>query len=87
MTPPDHLMAGLTVGAVYSSICGMLPLKRVSIPFVLLLCGLLAMLPDADASRGVYSSTDPFIGHRGVTDSIFFIIISSGRSVILGFIR
>lgn len=74
MTPPDHLMAGLSVGAIYSSICGMFSVKRLSLVPVSVICGISAILPDADALRGVYSSTDPFIGHRGVTHSIFFVL-------------
>lgn len=74
MTPPDHLLAGLSLGTLYTSFCGIFSLKRLAYIPVIFLCGVFAMLPDADAFRGVYSSTDPFIGHRGITHSLFFVI-------------
>ncbi len=74
MTPPDHLMAGLSIGTVYAALCGLFSLKRLAYPLVIFLCGVFALLPDADAFRGIYSSTDPFIGHRGITHSLFFVI-------------
>lgn len=77
MTPPDHLMAGITIGAVYSSICGVFSLKRVPYIFLFFIAALFAVLPDADAFRGVYSSTDPFIGHRGITHSLLFVFTAA----------
>ena len=74
MTPPDHIMAGFSIGAVYASICGLFQLKRLSYLTAFFLCGVFAILPDADAFSGVYSSTNPFIGHRGITHSIFFVV-------------
>ena len=74
MTPPDHLLTGFSIGAFYSSICNMFSLKRLSLFSVLFLCGVFAVIPDADAFRGVYTSIDPFIGHRGITHSLLFVL-------------
>jgi len=77
MTPPDHLLTGLSIGTLYASLCGIFSLKRLAYLPVIFLCGVFAMLPDADAFRGVYSSTNPFIGHRGITHSLLFVISSA----------
>ena len=83
MTPPDHLLTGLSIGAVYSSICGLFSIKRIQYFIAFILCALFAVLPDIDAFRGVYSSPDPFIGHRGITHSLFFVTLSSVIFVLL----
>ena len=83
MTPPDHFLAGLSIGAVYSSICGIFSLKRITYFIAFLLCALFALLPDIDVFRGVYSSPDPFIGHRGITHSLFFVVLASVIFVLL----
>lgn len=77
MTPPDHLLAGISIGAVYTSFCGLFSVRRISCIAVFILCGVFAVLPDVDSFRGVYSSTDIFIGHRGISHSIFFIVLIS----------
>ncbi len=77
MTPPDHLMTGFSIGAMYSSLCGILSVRRLAFFPVIIICGIFAMLPDADAFRGVYSSTDIFVGHRGITHSVFFVLSTS----------
>ena len=83
MTSPDHFLAGLSIGAVYSAVCGISSHKRIPYFAAFILCGVFAMLPDIDAFRGVYSSTDPLIGHRGITHSLFFAALVSVISVIV----
>jgi len=83
MTSPDHFLAGLSIGAVYSAVCGISSLKRIPYFAAFILCGVFAMLPDIDAFRGVYSSTDPLIGHRGITHSLFFAALVSVISVVV----
>ena len=83
MTSPDHFLAGLSIGAVYSSICGIFSFKRMPYFTAFILCGLFAILPDIDAFRGVYSSTNPFIGHRGITHSLFFVTLVSVISLFI----
>ena len=83
MTSPDHFLAGLSIGAVYSAVCGISSHKRIPYFAAFILCGVSAMLPDIDAFRGVYSSTDPLIGHRGITHSLFFAALVSVISVIV----
>ncbi|MCL1865452.1 MAG: metal-dependent hydrolase [Spirochaetes bacterium] len=82
MTPPDHFLTGLSIGAVYSSVCGIFSLKRIPYFIAFTLCALFAILPDIDAFRGVYSSPDPFIGHRGITHSLLFVTLVSIISIL-----
>ena len=77
MTPPDHFLAGLSIGAAYSSICGIFSVRRIPYFAAFILSALFALSPDIDTFRGVYSSTDPFIGHRGITHSLFFAALVS----------
>jgi membrane-bound metal-dependent hydrolase YbcI (DUF457 family) len=77
MTLPEHLFIGLSLGnTLYAAhaFC-----KRRVPPFAgaAIICGLMAILPDIDSFFGHYESTDVFIGHRGITHSILFILAVS----------
>ena len=83
MTSPDHFLTGLSIGAIYSSICGISSLKRIPFFAAFILCGVFAILPDIDVFRGVYSSPDPLLGHRGITHSLFFVALASMMFVLI----
>lgn len=97
MTPPEHLFIGWSCANIFYCVQSFFEKKFFSyIKIVLAVC-LVAMLPDIDSFFGNYTSTDPYIGHRGMTHSflgvfvialiitIFFIIGSIIIRLIIGY--
>ncbi len=70
MTPPEHFLIGVATGnIVYGTVS--VAVRRPPAGYVgsILLCGFAAVLPDIDSFFGHYTSTDPWVGHRGWTHS------------------
>ena len=73
MTPPEHLLIGLTGANMYYSFMSFfwtkkrMPWGYVALAFSM---GLVSIIADIDSFFGNYGSPNPMIGHRGMTHSI-----------------
>lgn len=77
MAPPEHILLGISVANIYQSIQSFFKKDLHPYSKILVLSVLFALLPDMDSFSGNYTSTNVFIGHRGITHSIFFVTASS----------
>lgn len=83
MTPPEHLFIGFSIGNIFYSIQTFLNKKYIPYLLLIFLAGVLAIIPDIDSFWGNYTSNNVYIGHRGITHSIFFIFMVSATVVAL----
>ncbi len=73
MSPPEHLLIGFsTATAFYAAQHFVKPSEPKPVGYGKLLCvmGVAAILPDMDSFWGHYNSSNPWVGHRGMTHSI-----------------
>lgn len=83
MTPPDHLIIGFSLANVFYSILLMLKKRWFGYFFLLFLFGIVSITPDIDSFFGNYTSTDPWIGHRGMTHSLLGVaVIGPGLTIL-----
>ncbi len=77
MTPPEHFLIGISCANIFYS--GLLIIKRNWFTYgkLLIIMGLVAISPDIDSFFGHYTSTDPFVGHRGMTHSFLGVLVIS----------
>jgi len=74
MTPPEHFFIGASLAHMIYSFQSFFKTKRFNYLALLLLLGTGAMFPDIDSFFGHYVSTNPTIGHRGMTHSFIAVI-------------
>ena len=77
MMPPEHFFIGASIANIAYSTRLFLNRPRFSYTFMVLVCGITAMLPDIDSVFGHYMSRNPLIGHRGMTHSIIFALFAA----------
>ncbi len=83
MTPPSHLLIGFSLANVFYSILIIVRKRWFGYFFILLLFGVVSVFPDIDSFFGNYTSTDPYLGHRGMTHSLLGIsVIGVGLSMV-----
>ena len=82
MTPPEHLLIGISIGNIFYSLQSVIRKKYLSYFLIIIMSGIFAVCPDVDSFFGHYSSVDVYIGHRGVTHSLLFVFILSASAVL-----
>ena len=75
MTPPEHLLIGITCANIFYSILGIFRKHWFNYFAFALVLGLVAMAPDIDSFFGHYTSQDPVVGHRGMTHSFLGVAV------------
>ena len=83
MTPPEHLFIGFSIANIFYSIQTLLNKKYIPYLLLIILAGVFAIIPDIDSFWGNYTSNNVYIGHRGITHSIFYIFMVSATVVAL----
>lgn len=90
MSPPEHLLIGLsTATAFYATQHFVKPsdAKPVGYGKLLAVMGVAAILPDIDSFWGSYTSSNPWVGHRGMTHSIAGVaVLGLGLALVSGVI-
>jgi membrane-bound metal-dependent hydrolase YbcI (DUF457 family) len=78
MTTPEHLIIGLTSANLVYAATHLGPnrkKKAVGYLKILFAMSIAAIIPDIDSFFGSYTSTDPTVGHRGMTHSILGVLV------------
>ncbi len=83
MTPPDHLLVGLSCANILYSAQAIFKKDILSYAKVIVVLALVAISPDIDSFFGAYTSRDPYIGHRGMTHSFLGVLALSFIIVVL----
>jgi membrane-bound metal-dependent hydrolase YbcI (DUF457 family) len=89
MAPPEHFLIGITLANIFYSFQSFFKERLFTYLKLVSILALIAIFPDIDSFFGKYTSTNPLIGHRGITHSLLgigviallFTILSSVISI------
>ena len=77
MTPPEHILIGFSIANIFYSVQKIFDRKYLPYLLMIIFATIFVVLPDIDSFFGSYASTNVYIGHRGITHSIAFILLAS----------